>query len=486
MHGSIDDIGEQFSNHIAHVDEAGNAIYASDYIAESQEYITKGFGHWVSIVTEQKYNANYRTELGRNLFYPRTSLLEPGRDFSWLYDSPESYFYNKGYSEYLGPKAQVGIDVLQYISNNRFPTRIRPSITHIFGAVRDGYRQFIPADAKDFDYSFGEIQAIVSIMDMLYSFQNRAINLHPINERVTQQGTQGSTAVLGESSGLTQFRQIVKQGYGTQHRFGVIVANQSLYCIDWNKRAILRIAGQTVEILDINKSVQTWFRNIISLGSSGYSDVLEQLPNAHPCGKGIHGIYNKKYKEVIWTLKLGEENKTIAFSEEMDCFLGTRGYKPIHYAQVEEDLYSFIDKKAWRHDVNVLYNTFYGTLDNWLLKFVVNDAGEITKHFDNLTINSNNRTFASIKFETQHQTANQTPFVPVVEFWYAPTYRENEWRLPIRRADNIKNTELNIYDDFTIDKTPLRGKYLIVELEYSQDKELWVREIITFYNQSFT
>ena len=84
------------------------------------------------------------------------------------------------------------------------------------------------------------------------------------------------------------------------------------------------------------------------------------------------------------------------------------------------------------------------------------------------------------------QTANQTPFLPTVEFWYAPTYRENEWRLPIRRADNIKNTELNIYDDFTTDKTPMRGKYLIIELEYNQDKELWVREIITFYNQSFT
>lgn len=486
INGHVDNIGQNFNDILSASIGQDGLLWDPGNSDQAINDFQNGYGHWVSMVTEQRFNSNYRHELGRNLFYPKSNPNNPGKDFAWITDSPESYFYNFGLSEYLGPRTNVGIDLLLSVSNNRFPTRIRPSITHVFGAIRDGYRQFIPANAKDFDYSFGEIQAIVSIMDMLYSFQNRAINLHPINERVTQQGTQGSTAVLGESSGLTQFRQIVKQGYGTQHRFGVVVANQAIYCIDWNKRAILRIAGQEVQILDINKSVQSWFRNIISLGSTGYSDVLEQLPNSHPCGRGIHGIYNKKYKEVLWTLRLGEEDKTIAFSEEMDCFLGTRGYKPIHYAQVEEDLYSFVDKKAWLHDANVKYNTFYGTLDNWLLKFAVNESAEITKHFDNLIINSNNRVFASIKFETQHQTANQTPFLPTVEFWYAPTYRENEWRLPIRRADNIKNTELNIYDDFTTDKTPMRGKYLIVELEYNQDKELWVREVITFFNQSFT
>jgi hypothetical protein len=94
--------------------------------------------------------------------------------------------------------------------------------------------------------------------------------------------------------------------------------------------------------------------------------------------------------------------------------------------------------------------------------------------------------FSKIKYETQHQTAEQNPYIPIVEFWYAPTYRQNEWRLPIRRADNVKNSELSIYDDFGIDKTPLRGRYLIIELEYNQNKELWVREFITFYNITST
>lgn len=486
QNSSNENISQFFYDVLSNVEGSGNAIVQNTNAPEAAEDFQKGYGHWVSVVTENKYNPSYRYELGRNYFYPKTNPLNPGIDFAWIYDSPESFFYNKGMSEYLGPRAGVGIDLLQPLSDNRFPTRIRPSLKHIFGAVRDGYRQFVPADAKDFDYEAGEIQALAVMFDYLYSFQNRAINLHPINERVTQQSTSGSTAILGQSTGLTEYRQVIKRGYGTQHRFGVIKANQALYCIDWNKRAILRVAGGEVQMLDVEKGVQSWFRKIVALGSTGYSDALEVLPNAHTCGLGIHGVYNRKYKEVIWTLKLEEDTKTIAFSEEMDTFLGTHGYEPNMYAQVEEDLYSFVDNKAWLHDVKSKYDNFYNVQDIWKIKLSVAEGAEITKHYDNIVITSNNRVFSAIKFETQHQTAEQRPFQPTNEFWYAPTYRENEWRLPIRRADNIKEPELNIYDDFGFDKTPMRGRYLIVELEYDGDKELWVRELMTYFNLSFT
>ena len=486
INASNENISQYFYDVLANVEAIGTAVVQNTNAEEAAEDFQRGYGHWVSIVTENKYNPSYRYELGRNYFYPKTNLLNPGIDFAWLYDSPESFFYNKGMAEYLGPRQSVGIDLYQPLSDNKFPTRIRPSIKHIFGALRDGYRQFTPADAKDFDYEAGEIQAIVYMFDYLYSFQNRGINLHPINERVTQEGTAGSTAILGQSTGLTEFRQVIQKGYGTQHRFGVIKTPQAIYCIDWNKRSIMRIVGGQVEQLDIKKGVQSWFRRIVALGSTGYSDALEILPNEHTCGLGIHGVYNRKYKDIVWTLKLGEVEKTIVFSEEMDTFLGTHGYKPNMYAQVEEDLYSFVDNKAWLHDVNAKYDNFYGQQDVWKIKVSVSEGAEITKHYDNIIISSNNRVFSAIKFETQHQLAEQRPFQPTNEFWYAPTYRENEWRLPVRRADNVKEPELNIYDDFGFDKTPMRGRYMIVELEYDGDKELWVRELMTFYNISFT
>jgi len=485
FNGSVENISTSFFDILSGVDGAGLLIYGGNNFDEAIEDFKRGYGYWISIVTEQMYNSNYRHELGRNKFYPKTNVLNPGKDFSWIYDSPESYFYNKGYREYLGARSWVGIDLLQPISNNMFPTRIRPSLPHIFGAVRDGYRQFIPADAKDFDYAAGAIQAICTMYGSLYSFQNRAINLHPLQERVTQQVTEGSTAILGSSQGLTDFRQVIKEGYGTQHRFSVIKAGSALYCIDFNKRSILRITGSSVENLDIVKGVQTWFRKIVSIYSTGFSDIMEQLPNAFPCGLGIFGAYNRKYKDIVWTLRLGNEDKTIVFSEEVDAFLGTHGYKPIGYGMVEEDFYCFDGSKAYLQDVSDKYQTFFGVLDNWKLRWATNEGAEMTKHWDNIIISSNNRIFKLIKYETQHQTAEQNPFIPLVQFWYAPTYRENEWRLPVRRADNVKEPELSIYDDFSIDKTPLRGRYLITEIHYQADKELWVREVITFHNNSF-
>jgi hypothetical protein len=488
VHGSIENLSDSFLDIISANIPANTdpLVGENNNGASAPDELLDGWGHWVSVVVEARYNQNYRHELGRNLFYPKTNVDNPGQDFAWLFDSPESPFYNRGYLRMLGPRAGIGIDLLQPTSNNKFPTRIRPSITHIFGAVRDGYRQFIPADAKDFEYKFGEINVLMSNFDMLYSFQERAINIHPINERVTQQGNDGSTAILGQSTGLTQYRRIVTDRYGVQHRFGVVKANAGLYAIDWNKRSFIRVAGPQVQILDVEKRFQTWFRDIIAQGSSGYSDVLDVLPDQHPCNKGIHGAYNRKYKEVIFTLRLGEVDYTVVFSELADAMYGTHGYKPLHYAMVEEDLYSFIDNRGWLHDVTEKYDTFYGVVDEWSVKFVTNEGGNITNHWDRQIISSNNRRFKSIAYETQHQTALQDPFVNEAEFWYAPTYRENSWRLPIRRADATKEPEENIYDDFGETGTPLRGRYLITELTYDEDKELWLREVITFKTQSFT
>lgn len=489
VHGSIETLSDPFIDIIsANIPANTDPLIGEDNNGRTapSDLLDGGFGHWVSVVVEARYNHNYRHELGRNYFYPKTNVTNPGEDFAWLYDSPESPFFNRGYTRMLGPRAFIGIDLLQPTSNNIFPTRIRPSLTHTFGAVRDGYRLFTPADVKDFDYAFGQINVIISNFDQLFSFQDRAINLHPINDRATQSSSGGSNVITGESVGLTQYRRVITDRYGCQHRFGVVKANAGLYCIDWNKRSFVRVAGQQLQILDVEKRFQTWFRNIISQGSSGFSDALELLPDQHPCGKGIHGAYNRKYKEVIFNLRLGEESYTVVFSELADAMYGTHGYQPIHLAMVEEDLYGFVDNIGWLHDATEEYDTFYGELDEWRLRFVTNEGGNITNHWDRQIISSNNRRFKSIAYETQHQTALQDPFVNEAEFWYAPTYRENSWRLPIRRSDATKEPEENIYDDFGEVGTPLRGRYLITELTYDEDKELWLREVITFKTQSFT
>lgn len=483
--GSIENLGVGFTNIITGTDMPGGVAGLDGNFDEMTEDLESGYGHWISLVTENANNINYRHELGRNKFYPKTSVTNPGTDFCWIYDSPESDFYNRGYSKFLSPRRLVGADLLQPVSNNNFPTRIRPSITHIFGAVRDGYRQFIPADAKDFDYQYGEINAILFYRDSLYSFQSRAINLHPISERITQQGTSGSPATLGESVGLTQYKRLLIENYGTQHRFSVIKADSGIYCVDWNKRCILIIQGGNTKILSDLKQVSTRIDRIVDTISSGFSDASDQLPDQHPCSLGILSGYNRNEGEIVWTFRLGEENITFAYDEEFGAFLDTHGYHPIHYALLENDFYEFPNHTAWKHGAGDDYDVFFGQQDEWKIRIVVNANPETTKVFDYLVINSNNQEFAKIEYETQHQRAVQDPFINTVEFWYEPTYRVNQWRLPIRRQDNTVEPNLNIYDDFTNGSGEMRGRYLIIELTFNKNTPLWVRDIITFFNKSY-
>ncbi len=65
-------------------------------------------------------------------------------------------------------------------------------------------------------------------------------------------------------------------------------------------------------------------------------------------------------------------------------------------------------------------------------------------------------------------------------FWNRAVYREAQWKLPIRRADSISDSDMSL----AVVQSRIRGRYLIINLEYAGEKDMWVREIITAYTQS--
>ncbi len=436
------------------------------------------YGYGLSLVTENAYNPNYRFGKGRNTFYPTDdTFLCP--DYNTV-NSPESNFYNLGFKRMLSPRQFLGIDKLLPTSDNSFPTRIRPSVKHLLNSLKDGYLDFVPGDFKDFDFQYGPINAIISMSDQLFSFQDDAINLHPINERGLSQSTTTDTPfVLGESKGLTEFKRLLSSEYGTQHQWSIVKGERAIYGFDWNKQCFWRVTGQGFENLGLLKGCEKWIEDIVFLQSTDVSDITEQLPDNPVCNLGIHSVYDREYKEVITTFIFGEDkNRTICFSEKADLFSSKYSFTPTFYSELERDLYSFKDGKFWRHDANPLYDNFYGQQEPAFVEVVVNPKGEIAKHFDNLVINSNNREFEKIEYTTQHQSAIQDPFLG--EFWNRAVYREFQWKLPIRRADTIIDTQLSL----SLVQSRIRGRYLIINLQYAGDQDMWIREIITAYTQS--
>ncbi len=453
----------------------GSSHYGTTYSENftPADALPYGWGHYISVVMEHNYNPNYRYEKGRNLCYPISGMDYPGKGFAWLLDSPESNFYNKGYQRMLSPRSFLGIDQYEPIVENRFPTRIRPSIPHIFRAVKDGYRVF-SGGAFDFSYDFGEIYELATINGTLYSIQEKAINLHPIQERATSPTTTGDTIVTAQQIGMTNYRQTVSQNLGTQHRDSIVVTEQAIYGIDYARKIWWRLSSNGVEPLSEIKQAKAWVESVLSIGNRR-SDIIAKLEESYPCGNGILGYYDSENREVLMTVHNGENSNTLCFAEKLDSFTTRWSFVPRWYANIKDDTYTFGNGQFWLHNENPNQSSFYGRLDDWYIRFVSNAEAPLIKNWDNIDINTNNVELAYIKYETQHQLAAQNPFM-ATEYWYLPRYRQHIWHLPIRRADNVKNNNISLYSP----QSPLVGVWLVVEIGYKDNKPLRLQGTIIY------
>lgn len=456
-------------------EEYNNSSYYGDNFTSKftpLQVLNNGYGHMVNLVLEHDYNPNYRYELGRNYFYPATGQERPGKDFAWLLNSPESFFYNKGYIRILSGRGILGIDSFEPITDNLFKTRIRPSLPHIQGGVRDGYRQFT-GSRFDLSYNYGELFALCTLGGVLYSIQESAVNEHPIQERATNTTETGNTVVTAQQIGLTEYRRLLTSEFGTQHRDSVITTNQAIYFIDYVRKEWCRIGQGGVQPLAETKAAKKWLESVLS-SQDIRADIQSVLSESYPCAEGILGFYNAQNREVLMTIHLKEQSHTLVFSEMLDAFTSRMPFTPRMYGNIKDDMYSFFQGGYYRHDATVEHNTFYGRIELWYLKFVNNNNKEVLKTWDHIQLNSNNITFKYIKYRTQHQLGIQNPFAG--EPWTKPKYNQHAWFLPIRRADQTYNQNLNHYEP----KSQMVGFYCEVELGYQDNKPLSLQQVIIF------
>ncbi len=439
--------------------------------------LEEGWGYWVSYVAEHAYNPQYRIELGRNTYYPATGVGNEGKGFAWVLDAPESDFYNGSYKHTLSPRGLFPLDPLQPLSAGKYETRVRASFTHVIGAIRDGYRQFAEVDKIDLDYSQGAISNLLAVGEQLYSVQESAINLHPINERSTNSTDKGTTFVTGGLQKLPPYRTYISNQIGCQHRFGCCVGQAGLYGYDARRRIWWRVAGNSLDDMTMTRKAQSFL--YFHLDAPLRSDRVGDRPDKMLRHQGLQMTEYGEYYEIWLTLYDESGDKTIVFSELLDAFMTRVTVQPTMYCPMGKELISFNgNEQGMLHDQGDDL-VFYGVQQQATWRFVFGEGGEITKHWDALILNQNNTRVKEIRYETQHQRAVQV-FDNPTEFWYKPYYRENQWKQSIRRADVTIEPDESLYDV----GSPMRGQYLIVEMVYESTKKLWLREVIAMATPS--
>lgn len=461
--GHSESIGSDLTDLIAQKEAVADPLYPPIKIEN-------GWGYWVSYVAQHSYNQQYRIEKGRNLYYPATGVGNEGKGFSWLLDSPESNLYNTSYRRMLAGRGFFSIDPLQPISSGKFETRIRASLYHITGAVKDGYRQFAESDKIDLAYSKGPIRGLYAVGESLYSIQENAINLHPVNERVQNSTTQGTTFTSGAVQKLPPYWTKIEDSLGSQHRKAICVGMAGLYGYDYRRRTWWRVQGTQIEDLTLTRKAQSWLYQ--HLPDPKLSDRVGDVEDKYLLLQGLQMVSYQEYGQ-IWMTIYGETPKTLVFNELLDAFEMRVDLQPTLWATMGKELISFLGTNIGHlHEAQGANDlVLHGVQHEGTIKFACGQEGTVVKHWDALVLNMNNRPLKEIRYETQHQRAVQ-PF-DNFELAYKPYYRENQWKQSIRRADTTMESELSPYQQ----QSPMRGQYITIELVYDQPRRMWLQGV---------
>lgn len=170
---------------------------------------------------------------------------------------------------------------------------------------------------------------------------------------------------------------------------------------------------------------------------------------------------------------------TVAFALDSAC-LGNRTYFSKQYITYLNDMYSFFNKKIYRHNIGY-YNYFYNSIHASTFSFVVNGIFDEKKN-----INMIEKVFHSV-------IVNTIPTRPLLfsfftdfhySFKYDPVmgkdyeYQNGAYYVPIPHSINSFSYDGNNY---FYEKSPLRGKYVGITLKFVpiENKSFNVNSAIT-------
>jgi hypothetical protein len=463
------------------------------------------FGSMMSFVTENTHNTAMRFNSGGNKYFPGFGF-STGADFIYNDGTFESDVLNVGYDRQLSPDGAFGFDKNIPFRANEYHTRVIYSNQHTPNAFTDGYRSIDIAAQRDFDLRLGPINALRPIGARNVIVQSYGVSFLYINDRAMLSDSASSgQLLLGNGDVLAAKQQTITDQYGTQHQWSVVPTRRALYGIDANKRSVWRLeGGGQFEVISDTKKYRTEMYEIIEQGSNGdHSDIIENIFDNPVCLGGITGFYERKYQDVGWSFIFNNNtkvNKSIRFNELIDGFTGSYDNLTAFYLPINEDFFSFNpnifrslsgtptglgDAYIEGRRVDSLGNPnnckFYGTTYNMSLKWVVNFEPDAEKAFDYIALNASAIDPLEINYKTINQDALQNPFRNPAEVWMVPSYRENLWRVPIRRADTVNGIVNNIFSP----NSYMRGTYMETELIYNTNESIFVKSALTNVRKSY-
>lgn len=174
-----------------------------------------------------------------------------------------------------------------------FPYSYIWSAVKTHGEEIDNFRIFPVANKIDGEGTLGPITSLMNWNNILYGFQEQGIGYLPINERESVTTTTGSPLIIGTGTIIPRI-DYISRNYGCQHKFSILRGITGLFWIDMKNGKLCRLSQNGLsphsDMIGMHDFMTNLSKNFIGTGD-------------------IHGIYDKKNHELIWTMtKFATEN----------------------------------------------------------------------------------------------------------------------------------------------------------------------------------
>ena len=345
----------------------------------------------------------------------------------------------------------------------------------------DSWRSFLINNALAVNGNYGEINSLIQFKDRLLYYQNDAVGIAAVDERVLANEGDSTQTQLGTGTLLQRFDYISTET-GSKHSFAVVPTGSSVYHYDAFINKMFKYSaskeGSGMQPITDIKGLSGFFRSTFYNTNLKSTDKILAFSRA-----GISAGYNSEYNTVYFTYFCRDENnepisETISYNELLDAYESFYDFKPSLYLNMRKRFLSVepsTTTKTYIHNIGK-YNTFYDATFESEVTFRVNENSDFVKTFDNFQVNTevilNNLQLAETI--TKLSISNDYQIVTLKDANF--TQKIRSWRLQIPRDDT--NQSLNI-------KPRISDKYMDVTFKFNTatlDKQFILHDVLTEYS----
>jgi len=274
-----------------------------------------------------------------------------------------------------------------YAKETYYPTLIRYSGSYEQNTNINNTNRFDPADLDEYDRQKGDIQRLKIRGQQLKIFQSRACGVVPVLQNVLQTADGGS--VVSQSSQILNSIQYYQGDYGIGEQYCSLASSPAAdYFTDPILGCQVRLAADGMTSISetykahffltdkITKYQKT--NNADKFGNGGYAKIL-----------GVYDSFEEEFITVMQGSGSTIPDYTFGFSEPRNAYSAFYDYNPEWITVAGNLIVSWKNGELWAHNNTTAYANFYGVQKTPSIKLVFNQAPNIKKHYNTITILGN-------------------------------------------------------------------------------------------------